>query len=562
MRNKFKVVPILLLAIAAFAGSALSQGLNPPANLSYVGGKFYARRYEYSGIRINGGGGAAGTTYTIQLSAGQVRLADGRTISPFSAGGFNILGQPGNFPAIPVTVGAGTTKETVTPTAVSGCYNQAPQNTCQITAAFANAHGQGELVTTGSAGIQEAINDAGFFGGGVVVVDGSANLFNGGQGSVTSAITAAIVLPNVSIEDDRGLAPMYWNAQGGLTTLALPTTLTATTAAPVSTPVGAFGTGTYHMCVSYVDLMGQEGPCSADFSEAGLATGSFVFTAPAASTGAVGYTIYISLTSGSYTLSYKVPITSTICTTTTIETTTAACAVTNAGYGQTGATATVTAITVNTSPIAPQSTVVSSTTVYVPNPGGRTTYAYVPGSHMGTPGIVAGTLPFVIAAAPGTTVPTVLGTVNISPGFMNFVGRTLEICGYATTTGSTSTIENIQFQWDALGQNTAGKGVPIGDMTGTTTLATTGHISFCEDFMTTVSGASATAGSIQIAGGAGAVSGVTIAGTNTALGNTFTGATASLNLASEARINVIYLHTTGTDGVGYTLQSLTAKVIN
>lgn len=556
------LILILILALAvlpiAVPVSAQTGVQNPPSNLSFTAGRFVARNYRYPGVRINQGNNVAGAA-TITMSSGSVRLQDGRTIVPFSAGGYNVLGQPGAFPAIPITVGTGGTQETVTPTAVSGCFAGAPQNSCQITATFTYAHGQGEVVVSGSVGIQEAINDAAFWGGGVVVVDGSASVVGGGASAVTTIIKAALPMPTVSIEDDRGLAPVYWNPQGGLTTIAAPTTLTATTAAPSATPAGSYGTGTYHLCISYVDLQGQEGPCSADFSEAGLSSGSFIFTAPAASTGAVGYTIYISLTSGTYTLSYKVPITSTICTMTTLETTTAACAVANTSYGQSGATATVTAITVNTSPIAPQSTIVSSTTVYVPNPGGRTTVTYAASSHLGTPGTITSALPYTISAAPGTTVPTVVGTINLAPGLMNNIGRQLTICGYMTGTATAATIENVQLQWDAVGQNTAGKGVLISNLTTTTTFATTGHLSFCADLTTTVAGASATAGSILSTGGFLVAAGVDLAATVAGGGPTLAATTGSLNLAGEARINVIYLHTTATDGAGWILQSLVVK---
>jgi len=87
------------------------------------------------------------------------------------------------------------------------------------------------------------------------------------------------------------------------------------------------------------------------------------------------------------------------------------------------------------------------------------------------------------------------------------------------------------------------------------------NMSFCQDFITTAVGATATGGSVNTAGGA-------IAGSAAALGvsgagaNTTVGTTALLNLADAARLNVIYLHTTGTDGSGVTLQSLTAKVVN
>jgi hypothetical protein len=45
-------------------------------------------------------------------------------------------------------------------------------------------------------------------------------------------------------------------------------------------------------------------------------------------------------------------------------------------------------------------------------------------------------------------------------------------------------------------------------------------------------------------------------------GDTSVAATASLNLAGEARIDVIYNHTTGTDAAGLILQNLTAEVLN
>jgi hypothetical protein len=480
----------------------------------------------------------------------------------------NAFVSPGGGIYTPITVGLGSAnQETVTPTAVSGCNSGSSGTaTCLITATFANTHGPGDLVVSGDAGLQEAMNA--IPNGGIVVVDSTAGVTN-------ANITATVVNPRITIEDTRGNSEQYWVPIGGLTTIAAPAVLTAVTALPSATPVGAYGTGTYYMCVAYVDIMGQEGPCSPTFSQAGLATGSFIFTAPAASAGAVGYTIYISLTSGTYQLAYKVPLVTQptavgvypasngVCTLTTVETITPACSVANTTYGSTASTATVTAITVNTSPIDPQVTTVSTTSVYTPNAGGRTTYTYAPSSHIGIPGLVAESLPWTISAADTTTTPSVIGTINLPPGFMNYLGRTLEVCGYATTTASTATIIDIQFQWDAMGQNTAGKGVLIGDLTSTPTaaIATAGHYSFCEDFVTTVTSASATGGSINVVGGSGAAGGLSlIAGS--AFANTTAAAVASLNLADDARINVIYLHTTGTDGAAVTLQGLTAKVLN
>jgi hypothetical protein len=116
-----------------------------------------------------------------------------------------------------------------------------------------------------------------------------------------------------------------------------------------------------------------------------------------------------------------------------------------------------------------------------------------------------------------------------------------------------------------MGQNTAGKGVQIGNLSVTPVAAfsTTKVISFCEQFQTTVAGATATAGSInsdrwlhrdqrRCFGGCRPGGGF---GRNH-------GTVASLNLAVDARINVVSVHTTGTDGAALTLQNLSAKFIN
>lgn len=542
--------------IAMLALLMASLGVPVPATaqevVSYrVGGKFVASAYGKYALKSL----STVAVGSASMSVSQSGQSDPNASCFVSTDGF------GSKKFLPLFVGASLritdgSSETVT---VTGVTNTA--GSCAFTATFLNAHNPQATITSASGGLYEAAVDAYKAGGGVVVIDPNYTALGG-----TDAITAAApVYSTVQIEDVTG-PTRYWNPQGGATTLAAPTTLTAVTALPSAT-VGAFGTGTYHMCIAYVDIMGQEGPCSADFSEAGLATGSFIFSAPAASTGAVGYTIYIGLTGGGVTnLNYKVPLTSTICALTPLESITAACAVANTNYGQTGATATVTAITLSTSPIQPAITTVSTTAIYVPNAGGRTTYAYVPSSKVGAAGFVTGYLPFVISAADATTVPSVLGTMNVGPGVMNYAGATIEICGRATTTATTATIAHIQFQWDAFGQNTAGKGVAIGDLalTPASAFSTTAVYSFCEQFVTTVAGASATAGSIIPAGGFLNTSGVSAAAAGQGGGADAAslGAVASLNLASEARINVIYVHTTGTDGAALTLQSLTAKRIN
>ena len=514
-----------LLVVAAGVPSEAQYAPSAGSSLSRVADRFVAANYNYpqtNNYVLNGNSATGTATITAQVAT--IKLADGRRILPYNT-------------FTPIIVGGPSDQEMVTPTSVSNCY-------------YSSSTGNGQWLITGCSGCYTAAG---------------------------VAINSNTVFPYVAVEDDRGFAVQYWTPQPGLATLAAPTTLTATTVGfglnGANTTGGSYvGADTYYTCIAYVDIYGQEGPCSASFDALTAGTGStnqIGFAAPAASTGAIGYTIYISLLSGSYNLSYKVPLatysngvlTSTgVCTLTTFEKTTAACAVTNTTYGQTGSTAQVSALTLATSPIAPQSGVISTTSVYIPNAGGRTTYAYVPGSHVGTPGLPMAFLPFTAAPVTGSTVPTVIGTVNLPPNFMNCVGRTIEVCGEAVNASSQSTIQNIQFQWDAIGQNSGGKGVLVGNLTTTKTAGTVMQSTFCEDFQTTVAGTSATAGSIQNNGGylTSCIASLSACGNG---GNTIQGATASLNLDNEARLNVIYLETTG-DTDGETLQGLTFKVLN
>lgn len=556
-------------------GSAYSQ-------LARVAGEFDVKNYN-SWQAVAFSGFTATGAQTLQIfQGGGVQLQDGTVFYPFNVNA-------------PILVDAGQPNaEVVTPTAISGCqsYSQTEPPPCSITATFSNVHGRGAIIKSGTLGFQEAINVAHAVGAGYVSFDritvnqGPSVVGQTGAPTSFNALVAALTpYQNVNIMDKSQGSPQWWNPQGGATAIATPTTLTSSTVgfgvAGANFTGGSYtGSNTYIACISYVDIMGQEGPCSATFTIAtsGSATTDQIgFTAPAASTGAVGYTMYITLNGGSYTSAYKVPLVAQpatvgvapagngVCTLTTIETITPACAVANTTYGQSGSTAVVSALTLNTSPIEPQATVISTTSIYVPNPGGRTTYAYVPGSHPGTGITTPAAGAFTIGAAAGTTVPDVLGTINIAPGAMNQVGKTLRVCGTATTTASTATIVDIQFQWDAVGQNTAGKGVLIGDLTATPTaaIATAGHATFCQSFQTTATGATATGGTMNHVDGFGAVGGLTLLAGGP-LSDAMTGATAggvaSLNLAVDARLNIIYLHTTGTDGAGWTLQNVSASV--
>lgn len=562
MNHRIARLTLTVIALMSLVGGhAVAQnagGSSGPSRFSYVDGNFVATNYfnpPTGGVQVVTGNSTTGSS-SIVLRAGYLVLGDGRSILPFSV-------------TAPITINDAN-QETVTPTAVSNCNNLKGQSqdyplvTCTITASFSNLHGAGAIVSSGTVGLQEAINDAFSKGGGTVVVDQNWT----SKGGTTAMLAAAVPYQNVAILDSRLGIPQLWTmTPGTTTTVAAPTTLTALTAVPSTTPAGSYGTGTYFIAIAYVDAMGNEGQPSASFSEAGLASGSFVFTTPAASAGAVGFVPYISLTSGTYALAYRVPVSSTICTLTKIETTTAACAVTNSTYAQTGSTATVTAITVNTARLWVGLGGTSTTADYVGNSNARTTYIYAPSNHVGTPGMVSASTAFAGATAPATTVPAVLGTIHVPAGYMNYVGKTVRVCGLFTeaSAGSTATVVTLELLWDADGSNTTGAPVIVSKIPITATLVTSNadQFTFCQNLKTTVSGASTTAGSIQAGAGFMTYSYGTVTTVAAAAGPTLgAAAVGSLNLAGEARIHVTYLHVTGTDGAAPTLTDLTFEDVN
>ena len=190
---------------------------------------------------------------------------------------------------------------------------------------------------------------------------------------------------------------------------------------------------------------------------------------------------------------------------TKIETTVAACAVSNATYGQSGSAAIVSALTVNTARIWVGLGGTSTTADLVGNSAARTTYVYAPSSHPAIPGVVTSYTAFAGATAPATTVPAIVGTIHLPAGFMNYVGKTVRVCGLVqeASAGSTSTITQFNLVWDADGSNTTGAGVLLGGPKTTSTLpgSAADQWYFCQNLKTTVSGAGVTAGSIQAGAG-------------------------------------------------------------
>lgn len=124
--------------------------------------------------------GAGVATFTVAF--GTTTASDGTVITPLATNA-------------KVTVGTGANAETVTPSAVS-CGTPQVYQSCSFTATFANAHGTGDKVTSGTFGFAEAVNSNFAKGGGVVVIDRSF-IRAGGAVSVVTGTSGYLVVPVV-----------------------------------------------------------------------------------------------------------------------------------------------------------------------------------------------------------------------------------------------------------------------------------------------------------------------------------------------------------------------------
>jgi hypothetical protein len=257
MKKLLVIVAVLLFAVGAFA----QLNLTTPTNSfeSYGQGVYNSLAYNYQ-TRVFSGGATAGGTYSITLFKPFIQLPDGRAVTIF-----------GNTTLPPIIIGQGATLETVTPSSATGCNvlntgagNGQGTTPCTITATFTNAHGAGDFVQSGDLGIQEAINDAGNNGGGLVyweIPSGPANyagtipvpvtLNTGGADTNMSAIKipvhSTVMGATAQVTTTIGTCAGGWGLghTTGVEFRATDTTLTAgtttdTTATIVANPAVAF----------------------------------------------------------------------------------------------------------------------------------------------------------------------------------------------------------------------------------------------------------------------------------------------------------------------------------
>lgn len=412
MRKALAFLVTVILAMSTMDVPLAHAGGQP---FQAYAGVYDAFGYNWTAVPVSQGGQSTGGTYSIQLLKPGVVLPSGNVIYPFKINA--------NGAYAPISIGLGANNEIVTPTTESNCGAGAPNYACTITATFVNGHATGDPVSSGTFGLQEAINAAFASGGSPVsITNGWRN-----AGGTTAMILAASYFSNVDLVSNDGSSPApLWAVQPTtLSVLATPATRSATAGATQvisGTALGTWPASTEHVCVTYVDVLGGESPCSADFSFTATASVALNFASPAASTGAVGWRAYAGLAT---TTEYQLPISSSTCTVSTLVGTIAACAIGSAGVFPTPSV--VTQLTPG---------VVAAT--YNPNTQSHTTFAYEPTDvELTSAGFQTNYGPFPTTGALTGGQLGVLATVPLPAGELNSIGRTIRMTGNISLTPTT-----------------------------------------------------------------------------------------------------------------------------
>lgn len=492
----------ILASVLLVAGLCSAQSFNPQPAFE---GKYVATDYNYggqggpAGLTIDSGGtGTGAQTYTLRVNAEIIlpRLG-GRKFMPLAT----------NAPILLDT-------EVVTPSAVS-CTTPEQPFTCNITATVANTHGAGSHISSGTFGVQEAVNDASQSGGGRVQVDPNwaklaGTVLNQNQilsgthatAPVSFVLNATFEPSSAIIEDVRGTGLSYWYATPGLTRIALPTALTKAggAAATLTTSVtgGSIATATTpRFCITAVDQFGSETACSDDSSanaalvDGAGSTNSYTITAAGVpvGTGIVGYRVYVSATAGTTqteTLAVAAQLSGTIAPLCPLP----------------GCMAPATAIVLTALP---------ATTSAGPPPGTAAAATALSAAHTTVVNKQSGTLPvmlpfadtfgvgsFPVTVTSATTLVVgfdVMGEIQYPAGFFNNQGNTYTICGGGTTTPSAATVAgtwNLRIgpRENSAGTSTEVPVAPIAFIASTMWTGAANTFDFCEDVTVTTAGAS------------------------------------------------------------------------
>lgn len=174
-----------VLTILAASLFAQQTPVPVPSVSQSFDGTFYAPNFGKWSLQLGGTITATGSQAFL-VNAGYTTTPDGIQFVPFAVNER-------------VTVGTGSTAETVTISAVSGCNATAPPGqppTCTVTAtSFSNNHYIGEPVTSADNGIMEAVGYARNTGGGLVFFSVDCGVITLSTGSVTT--TSTCYVPNL-----------------------------------------------------------------------------------------------------------------------------------------------------------------------------------------------------------------------------------------------------------------------------------------------------------------------------------------------------------------------------
>jgi hypothetical protein len=581
MNTFFARVCLVASLVLAAAGIGHAQ-----ANTSYELGERDATQFAYGYGGVAGAHIAIGFTGTgtqTALVCPAIRTtADGRSVALFS------------YPLGPISFDTGTTvAETVTPTSVSivGAPSgvEAQQPCAQVTGSFTNAHAASEnlyQVRSGSFGLQEAINDAAQLG-----ANAGAVVIGPNWGGTNAILTAATVLPGVAIIDKRTAPPRYWNPTATGAFLAPPTLPAINIAGQAAcdtthqmcsdaTVAGsASWGGTVFACWAYVDIEGNEGPCSATTSWTSVASKAIDMGIPAASPGAVGAVPYLSLSGGTYILAYQIPVTATVCTMTKLETITPACAVTNTTYNQIGSTfgagglfttggAQITTFPVNTAQLYTDLATTAQTLAgQHALTNSSVSYSYAPGSRLGACGgvsssnIVGLASASAISGSSATTVPQPVASWTIPANCFNYIGAEFRVSGkFVYTDGGSGTSTIVAVGWDANGTNVASVAKPLCNINDTfTSVGGADTVNYTCTVRILTTGATGTAEVNGMSAGAISAGATTLQRVSVDNGIAATG---TLNLTTNARITVFFEAVGATSNPGAQGLESTLEVLN
>lgn len=550
-----------------FLAAVLLLGLTPPQPVSAQSpnaSRLEALNYAQWQVFIQSAPSTSGSGTSFTVSPGLVNTAGGQSFIPF-----NIF--------VPVTINPGfANSETLTPTAVSGCGSSVVSPaSCTLTFTTSNVHGAGEPIISGTFGLAEAAYAAFQSGGGLVSAGANWSM----RGGTSAMINALVPFPAVAVEDSRSGVPQFWTPQpSAVTAITAPIALVAQAAcdsthyfcSDATVAGSASWGGSVYGCIAFVDIMGNESACSPTSTvftsvaskaiDIGFAGGK----GPAATAGAVGYTIYLSLSGGTYALAYQIPITGAVCTLTTLETVTPACAVTNSIYGQTGSNAQFTGYPVNTSPGKCVALGIITLLAQGCEGGARISYAYAPGSHIGLPAMASSFLPFGTNSSTATTVPTVLGSLWVPQGFLNYIGKSVRISGKIALSQPGSTSENFGLVYDAPVSDALSVPVQLCNWTETATGPAGSQVLYFSCTLTT--NATGATGTVAAAGFLSTnLAAATTAGNVYNTPDTATAVSATANLAGTAgfshRISFICVPV-GSTQTSSTLLAMNLEVLN